>query len=67
MKLYNTLNRRLEEFVPLEAGQVKMYCCGPTVYSYAHIGNLRTYLNDACGIPSPPRHEYHRRRTFNIR
>ena len=36
----------MEEFVPLEAGQVKMYCCGPTVYSYAHIGNLRTYLNE---------------------
>jgi len=46
MKLYNTLNRRLEEFVPLQDGQVKMYCCGPTVYSYAHIGNLRTYLNE---------------------
>ena len=46
MKLYNTLNRCVEEFIPLKEGEVKMYCCGPTVYSYAHIGNLRTYLNE---------------------
>jgi cysteinyl-tRNA synthetase len=42
--LYNTFSRRLEEFAPLESGTVKMYACGPTVYNYAHIGNLRTYL-----------------------
>ncbi len=46
MKLYNTLTRKIDEFVPLESGLVKMYCCGPTVYSYPHIGNLRTYLNE---------------------
>ena len=44
MKIYNTLSKRKEEFVPLEEGKVKMYTCGPTVYSYAHIGNLRTYI-----------------------
>lgn len=44
MKLYNTLTRQIEEFVPREAGKVKMYTCGPTVYNFAHIGNLRTYL-----------------------
>ena len=44
MKLYNTLTRTVEEFVPYEAGKVKMYTCGPTVYNFAHIGNLRTYL-----------------------
>ena len=44
MKLYNTLTRTAEEFVPYEAGKVKMYTCGPTVYNFAHIGNLRTYL-----------------------
>lgn len=44
MKLYNTLTRQVEEFVPREAGKVKMYTCGPTVYHYAHIGNLRTYI-----------------------
>jgi cysteinyl-tRNA synthetase len=44
MKLYNTPERRVVEFVPLEPGKVTMYCCGPTVYNYAHIGNLRAYL-----------------------
>ena len=44
MKLYNTLTRKVEEFIPWEEGIVKMYTCGPTVYSFAHIGNLRTYI-----------------------
>ena len=44
MKLYNTLTRKIEDFVPWEDKVVKMYTCGPTVYSYAHIGNLRTYI-----------------------
>lgn len=44
MKLYNTLNKRVEEFIPNEEGKVKMYTCGPTVYHYAHIGNLRSYI-----------------------
>ena len=44
MKLYNTPDRRVVDFVPLEPGKVSMYCCGPTVYNYAHIGNLRAYL-----------------------
>lgn len=44
LKLYNTLTRTKEEFVPLEPGKVRMYCCGPTVYNYAHIGNLRAFL-----------------------
>lgn len=44
MKLYNTLTRQKEEFVPINGNQVKMYSCGPTVYNYAHIGNLRTYV-----------------------
>lgn len=44
MKIYNTLTRKIEEFVPHQDGVVKMYTCGPTVYSYAHIGNLRTYI-----------------------
>lgn len=41
IQLYNTLTRKKEEFVPLEAGKVKMYVCGPTVYNYIHIGNAR--------------------------
>ncbi|NNM66693.1 MAG: cysteine--tRNA ligase [Spirochaetales bacterium] len=44
LKFFNTAQRRVEDFVPLVDGQVSMYCCGPTVYNYAHIGNLRTYL-----------------------
>ena len=44
IKLYNTLTRRVDEFVPLEAGKVRLYTCGLTVYNYAHIGNLRTYV-----------------------
>jgi len=44
MKLYNTETRRAEEFTTWIPGEVKMYTCGPTVYSYAHIGNLRTYI-----------------------
>lgn len=44
MKLYNTLTREKDEFVPREPGIVRMYTCGPTVYHYAHIGNLRTYI-----------------------
>ena len=43
MRIYNTLTRRVEEIVPLEAGKIKMYSCGPTVYRYIHIGNLRTF------------------------
>jgi len=44
MRLYNSLTRRLEEFTPLEPGLVRIYACGPTVYDFAHIGNLRTFL-----------------------
>lgn len=44
MKLYNTLTKTVSDFVPREPGKVKMYTCGPTVYHYAHIGNLRTYI-----------------------
>lgn len=42
--LYNTLTRNKDEFKPLNPNEVTMYCCGPTVYNYAHIGNLRTYI-----------------------
>ena len=44
MQLYNTATRTKEEFIPREAGKVKMYTCGPTVYHFAHIGNLRSYI-----------------------
>jgi len=42
--LYNTLSRKKEEFKPIKKGELGLYTCGPTVYNYAHIGNLRTYL-----------------------
>lgn len=44
INLYNTLTKKIEPFVPNEEGKVKMYTCGPTVYHFAHIGNLRSYI-----------------------
>ncbi len=44
LRLYNTMSRTQEEFVPLVQGEVKMYTCGPTVYHYVHIGNFRTFI-----------------------
>ena len=44
MKIYNTLSKRKEEFVPVEPGKVKMYVCGPTVYNFIHIGNARPMI-----------------------
>lgn len=44
MKIYNTLTKKQEEFIPHKENVVNLYTCGPTVYSYAHIGNLRTYI-----------------------
>ncbi len=44
MQLYNTLTRKKEEFIPYEEGKVGFYTCGPTVYHYAHIGNMRNYI-----------------------
>ncbi len=44
IRLYNTLTQRKDEFAPIEPGKIRLYTCGPTVYNYAHIGNLRTYV-----------------------
>lgn len=44
MKFYNTLSRTIEEFKPIDPSNIKMYTCGPTVYHFAHIGNLRSYI-----------------------
>ncbi len=49
MELYNTLTQKKEEFVPHTPGQVKMYTCGPTVYHYAHIGNLTCWRSTCAG------------------
>lgn len=44
VQFFNTLTRKKEDFVPIDSGKVSLYACGPTVYNYAHIGNLRTYV-----------------------
>ncbi|MBO5236769.1 MAG: cysteine--tRNA ligase [Spirochaetaceae bacterium] len=44
LRLYNTMGRKMEEFIPIHQGKVGFYGCGPTVYNYAHIGNLRAYI-----------------------
>jgi len=44
IRLFNTLSRQVEDFSPLDPKEVRIYCCGPTVYNYQHIGNLRTYI-----------------------
>ena len=46
MKIYNSLTKKIEEFIPHNPEEVTMYTCGPTVYYYAHIGNLRTYISE---------------------
>ena len=43
IKIYNTLTRKKEEFIPIQKGHVGMYVCGPTVYNYIHIGNARQH------------------------
>ena len=44
MQFYNTIHRKKEKFIPIKKGRVTLYTCGPTVYDYAHIGNLRAFL-----------------------
>ena len=44
MRLYDSLSRTVQEIDPVEPGRVKIYACGPTVYRYVHLGNLRTFL-----------------------
>ena len=46
MKIYNTLSKTIDDFKPIDKNLVKMYTCGPTVYNFAHIGNLRTYIHE---------------------
>ncbi|MEO5599282.1 MAG: cysteine--tRNA ligase, partial [Novosphingobium sp.] len=44
LKLFNSLTRQLEEFQPVHPGEARVYTCGPTVYNYPHIGNMRAYV-----------------------
>ena len=66
MYLYNSLSRKKEKFVPNHPDVVKMYTCGPTVYHYAHIGNLRTYIMEDV-LEKALRYEgYNVKRVMNI-
>lgn len=66
MELYNTLTRKKEEFVPNEKNVVKMYTCGPTVYHFAHIGNLRSYIMEDLLEKSLTYLGYNVKRVMNI-
>ena len=66
IRLYNTMTRRIEDFVPINEGEVGMYCCGPTVYNYAHIGNLRTYIFEDLLHRSLVRAGYRLKHVMNI-
>ncbi len=66
LKLFNTLTRALEEFQPLSPPSVRLYCCGPTVYNYQHIGNLRTYIFEDILARTLRRAAYDLRHVMNI-
>lgn len=74
-KFYNTLTRNIDTVIPHEDGKIAMYTCGPTVYHYAHIGNLRSYIMEdvlekstaLCGLRCKTCHEYHGRGTPFLR
>ncbi|MBQ4270279.1 MAG: cysteine--tRNA ligase, partial [Clostridiales bacterium] len=65
-EFYNSLTRKVEEFVPNEPGKVSMYTCGPTVYHYAHIGNIRTYIMQDALIKALEYAGYDVKRVMNI-
>ncbi len=65
-KFYNTLTRKVEDFEPKVLGRVSMYTCGPTVYHYAHIGNIRTYIMQDALIKSMEYAGYKVKRVMNI-
>lgn len=66
MKIYNTLSKSIEEFHPIDEKEIKMYTCGPTVYNYAHIGNLRTYIFEDIFEKSLKYIGYNVKRVMNI-
>ena len=73
LRFYNTLTQQVEQFTPLSGNTVRMYTCGPTVYNYAHIGNLRAFifpdlsaaLAARARLHARSRDEYHRHRGQN--
>ena len=66
MKLFNTLTKKVEEFIPINKDVVKMYTCGPTVYHYAHIGNLRSYIMEDILEKTLMYNGYNVKRVMNI-
>lgn len=66
LKLFDTWERKVRQFEPLEPDQVRMYACGPTVYNYAHIGNLRTYVFEDLLRRALELNGYHVRHIVNI-
>ncbi|MBI5240945.1 MAG: cysteine--tRNA ligase [Elusimicrobia bacterium] len=66
MKLFNTLSRSLEEFVPLDPPRVGLYTCGPTVYNFQHVGNYRTYIFEDVLVRTLKTAGYQVRRVMNI-
>ncbi len=66
MKLYNTLSRSIEDFKPIDEKMVKMYTCGPTVYNYAHLGNLRTYIHEDILVKTLKYLGYNVKRVMNV-
>ncbi len=66
MRIYNTAGRKVEEFVPREEGKVGIYTCGPTVYHFAHIGNLRTYICEDVLVKTLIYNGYDVKRVMNI-
>lgn len=66
MKIFNTLTKEIEEFKPIEEGKVKIYTCGPTVYHYAHIGNIRNYIGHDILVRSLKYLGYEVTRAMNI-
>jgi len=66
VKLFNTLSRTVELLSPLQTGKINLYCCGPTVYNYQHIGNLRTYLFEDLLVRTLRRAGYQVKHVMNI-
>ena len=64
--IFNTLSRKKEKFIPLKPGEVSLYTCGPTVYHYAHIGNLRTYVFEDILVRALRRAGFHVTHVMNI-
>lgn len=66
LRLYNTMGREVQDFHSISPGNVRLYCCGPTVYSYAHVGNLRTYVFEDILRRTLEQHGYEVHHVMNV-